>query len=315
MDEAEVGCGLGLSHYELTMSVPGRIADTDQREKSRDYPVQPWILSSGAKAKQWIHVDEIKLARMLNRKQSMVLQAIGEIMIEGVTAKGPLLMYVGGEGGTGKTRVIQAITELAKRLEVVDSMVLCAPTGTAANNINGQTIHSVLNLSFSSRGGGDRNKWKVERHARYWAGKRYLIIDEISMVDLAELDEIHERLVMLKQSSTDQPSPFGGLDAVMLFGDFCQLPPVLYGNKGPKPLWWAPRPDNPAELNGKQLWNRFSAVVLLTEQMRQSQDKQYHALVQRARSGTLTRSDEDMLLSRVMTRRTTNYAVSDFPRN
>lgn len=315
MDEAEVGCGFGFDHYGLSLRASSRRSDIDQLGKSEDNTTQSWILNTGVRKKQWIHVSEVRAESMLNRKQSIVLQAIGEIMIEGVTVKGPLLMYVGGEGGTGKTRVIQAITELAKRLNVADSMVLCAPTGTAANNINGQTIHSVLNLSFSARGGGDRKKWKMEKHARYWAGKRYLIIDEISMVDLAELEEIHQRLVMLKQSNNDQPLPFGGLDAIMLFGDFCQLPPVLYGNRGPKPLWWAPRPDDPAELNGKQLWNRFTAVVILTEQMRQSHDKQYHLLVQRAREGTLTHADEDILLNRVMSRSPTDHAVRGFPRN
>lgn len=73
------------------------------------------------------------------------------------------------------------------------------------------------------------------------------------MVDLAELNEIHQRLVLIKQSNKHHTVLFDGLDIVILLGDIRQLPPTLYGRNGPKPLWWEPYSESILTVMGKQL--------------------------------------------------------------
>ena len=57
-----------------------------------------------------------------------------------------LLLYVGGEGGTGKSQIIKAITCSLQIMGRFQELALLAPTGAAADNIDGSTIHSALGM-------------------------------------------------------------------------------------------------------------------------------------------------------------------------
>ncbi|KAI0253810.1 hypothetical protein BJV78DRAFT_1081303, partial [Lactifluus subvellereus] len=88
----------------------------------------------------------------------------------------PLRMILYGEGGTGKSRVIQTISELG-----ADHLLIkAACTGVAAALIGGKTTHTVASLSKRSRARiSDDMKAKLES---FWKAKAYLIIDEFSMI-------------------------------------------------------------------------------------------------------------------------------------
>ena len=92
----------------------------------------------------------------------------------------PLQMILYGEGGTGKSRVIQTVTEAFARRNASNMLVKAAYTGVAASLIEGKTTHVIGGLSLNSRGAvTDAAKRKLQD---FWRDARYLIIDEYSML-------------------------------------------------------------------------------------------------------------------------------------
>ncbi|KAA8914803.1 hypothetical protein FN846DRAFT_770661, partial [Sphaerosporella brunnea] len=90
----------------------------------------------------------------------------------------PLCIYLGGEGGTGKSVAIKAVELLMDKLHKGGALQLCATTGSAADNIGGTTYHSALNVTW---GGGQGFKPSSSQLAK-WQDKSILIVDEISML-------------------------------------------------------------------------------------------------------------------------------------
>src|SRR5580692_5907659 len=142
-------------------------------------------------------------------------------------------IFLTGKAGTGKTTFLKYIRENSfKKTAVV------APTGVAAINAGGVTMHSFFQLPFgpfipSQR--GDRDSEVVNSHTllkniRFNSSKRellreldLLIIDEISMVRADMLDAVD---VILRHFRRQPSVPFGGLQ-VLYIGDLFQLPPVV----------------------------------------------------------------------------------------
>jgi ATP-dependent exoDNAse (exonuclease V) alpha subunit len=100
-----------------------------------------------------------------------------------------LLMYVGGEGGTGKSRIIKAIVTAMRILKREHEVILMGPTGASADNIGGNTIHTALGMSI----GAKQNRTPPQRIQRLWASKTIMIVDEISMVDLQTMAKMNNR--------------------------------------------------------------------------------------------------------------------------
>lgn len=129
-------------------------------------------------------------------------------------------VYLTGKAGTGKTTFLHRVKAgVAKHLAVV------APTGVAAINAKGQTIHSLFQLPFGLlRPGDTRSKGRKfsKKKIRLLNSLDLLVIDEISMVRADVLDGIDEVLRRIRR--TDEP--FGGIQLLMI-GDLHQLPPVV----------------------------------------------------------------------------------------
>lgn len=129
-------------------------------------------------------------------------------------------IFLTGKAGTGKTTFLRHLrTELPKR------MVVLAPTGIAAINAQGVTIHSFFQLNFGPQIPGSKQQGK---HFQFRKQKIQLIrsldlivIDEISMVRADILDAIDEVLRQYR----DRNRPFGGVQ-MLLIGDMQQLAPV-----------------------------------------------------------------------------------------
>lgn len=133
-------------------------------------------------------------------------------------------LFLTGRAGTGKTTFLKKLREKSDK-----RMVVLAPTGVAAINANGSTLHSFFQLPFSlylpGRGFiSEENKYfKINNHKkRLIASLSLLVIDEISMVRPDQLDAIDSILRKLRNSS----QPFGGIQ-LLLIGDLRQLPPVV----------------------------------------------------------------------------------------
>ncbi len=130
----------------------------------------------------------------------------------------PLMLIVSGTAGTGKSYLIHCL-----RLLLGDKVRVAAPTGVAAFNIDGHTLHSLLSLPTK----GDFKDLEGERLHRMQEGLatvRYLIIDEMSMVGRKVFGQIDCRLRQVFPGGANQL--FGGCSC-LLFGDFGQLPPVM----------------------------------------------------------------------------------------
>lgn len=145
------------------------------------------------------------------------------------------LVYLTGKAGTGKTTFLKYLQQTCKK-----RMVVLAPTGVAAVNAGGQTIHSFFNIKPSVYVPGDRrlrfavpgrdaDKTSITDHFRYQREKlelirklELLVIDEISMVRCDLLDVIDQLLRFIRRKHF---TPFGGVQ-VILIGDTFQLPPI-----------------------------------------------------------------------------------------
>ncbi|KAF8594055.1 hypothetical protein BDV93DRAFT_425186, partial [Ceratobasidium sp. AG-I] len=100
-----------------------------------------------------------------------------------------LLMQIQGEGGTGKSTVIKAITELFASLGISHKLVRSAPTGIAASLIEGSTLHTLCHIAIG-RKATDASLTTKQARRKTWKDVEYLIIDEISMVSRQFLSEI-----------------------------------------------------------------------------------------------------------------------------
>ncbi|NOU07049.1 MAG: AAA family ATPase [Hyphomicrobiaceae bacterium] len=124
-------------------------------------------------------------------------------------------LFVTGRAGTGKSTLLRALRDL-----ISEDVVVVAPTGLAAVNVGGQTIHSFFGLPPRLVRGDDI---KRSRNGRIMRRMKYLVIDEVSMVR-SDLMWAIDQSLRINRGRTREP--FGGVKLV-LFGDMHQLPPVV----------------------------------------------------------------------------------------
>lgn len=124
-------------------------------------------------------------------------------------------VFITGRAGTGKSTLLQYFAWNTKK-----QIAICAPTGVAALNVEGQTIHSLFRLPIGLIAGGDIDQNDATR--RILNAIETLVIDEISMVNADLMDAIDRSL---RQARGRRGEPFGGAQVVM-FGDPYQLAPV-----------------------------------------------------------------------------------------
>ncbi|VDI78602.1 ATP-dependent DNA helicase PIF1 [Mytilus galloprovincialis] len=205
----------------------------------------------------------------------------------------PLRIFISGGAGTGKSHLISCIYQMAlRKLQTIGDnpddvhVLLTAPTGTAAHNISGVTLHSAFLLPLGQTKSYIKLSDDKRNALRSKASKiRLLIIDEISMVGSELLLQIHYRLCEI----TGINKPFGGI-SVLAFGDLFQLPPVM------QQFVFKPSKDPLSRMYGN-LWDEFS-LYELTEIMRQKDDYKFAELLNRIRNATFTSEDIEVLKGR-----------------
>ncbi|MCA3244011.1 MAG: AAA family ATPase [Alphaproteobacteria bacterium] len=127
-------------------------------------------------------------------------------------------LLVLGKAGTGKSTFLRWVkAQLASK-----SPVLLAPTGMAALQVGGQTVHSFFGLKPRLMQ-GTSDDWHKPRNPKIYGQLQLLIIDEISMVRADVLDAVDR---FLRSYGPRKKVPFGGVQ-VLLVGDVGQLPPVV----------------------------------------------------------------------------------------
>ena len=134
-------------------------------------------------------------------------------------------LFLTGKAGTGKTTFLKRLKELSPK-----RMIVLAPTGIAAINAGGMTIHSFFQLPFSpyvpgtTFGSGEQKRYQFSKLKRNIIRSiDLLVIDEISMVRSDLLDAVDS---VLRQYRKRHDLPFGGVQLLMI-GDLQQLAPVV----------------------------------------------------------------------------------------
>lgn len=194
-------------------------------------------------------------------------------------------IFLTGNAGTGKSTLLTSFRQKTKK-----SIAFLAPTGVAALNIQGQTIHSFF---------GFRPDVTVDKVRRFYRNKGknglfkkldVLVIDEISMVRADLLDCID---VMLRLHGKDSHAPFGGIRMVFI-GDLHQLPPVvkkeeehIFSSVYKSPYFFSAHVFTDLE---------FQYIEL--EKMYRQTDEDFINILQAVRTNTLTESDVERLNAR-----------------
>ena len=124
-------------------------------------------------------------------------------------------LFVTGRAGTGKSTLLRALGNLLH-----DDIVILAPTGLAAVNVGGQTIHSFFGFPPRLIRPDDIRR---SRNGRVMRSLKVLVIDEVSMVRSDLMWAIDQSLRINRGRPRE---PFGGVRLAM-FGDLHQLPPVI----------------------------------------------------------------------------------------
>ena len=125
-------------------------------------------------------------------------------------------------GGTGKTFLLQRISESMRSKFGVSKVAVVAPTGVAAILCQGQTLHSFAGCGVPSVVSDFEKCWKQKR---VWLEIAVLIMDEISMVEPAYMDWLDATVRSIRKTPT---KAFGGIQLIFC-GDFGQLPCICKG--------------------------------------------------------------------------------------
>lgn len=183
----------------------------------------------------------------------------------------PVIFLTGG-AGTGKSTFIKYLKNNLKS-ELNKNCIVLAPTGVAAVNIGGQTIHSFFGFKtdvFESKEIKRLKKNPVLDHTDL------IIIDEISMVPSWMIDHIDYALKLW----CDKSKPFGGKQ-MLLIGDCFQLPPILDGDKAKQKFF--ERWKSPFFFAGKVFKKLDVKAIQLKKIYRQEGDEPFIHMLNRIR--------------------------------
>ena len=203
-------------------------------------------------------------------------------------------LFLTGKAGTGKSTFLRYVADHTKKKHVI-----LAPTGIAAINAGGSTLHSFFRLPFHPLLPNDsRYSWRhIKETLKYTGAQRKLIreveliiIDEISMVRADIIDFIDKILRVY----TRNPEPFGGKQ-LLLVGDIYQLEPVL---KDEDRQLLQPFYPSSYFFNAK-VWQQMPIVSIELQKVYRQSDERFIAILDRIRNNTSTPTDLYALNSRV----------------
>jgi ATP-dependent DNA helicase PIF1 len=187
--------------------------------------------------------------------------------------------YVTGKAGTGKSVLLQYFVEnTGKRAVVV------APTGVAALNVGGQTIHSFFKMPFDIDFDDIRVDYKLREIL--W-NIDTVVIDEVSMVRV----DLMEAMSMKLQIARKNDLPFGGVQMVM-FGDLYQLPPVV--SDGELDRYFKHNFDGYYFFNATSIKNAGLNIYELSNIFRQK-DPEFKKILNSIRNGRLNETEMNEL--------------------
>lgn len=195
-------------------------------------------------------------------------------------------VFITGKAGTGKSTLLNYFRETTKKRAVV-----LAPTGVAALNVQGQTIHSFF--GFKPDITLDKIKKKRGKNAAKSIYKNIdtIVIDEISMVRADLLDYV-DRFMRLNGRTND--FPFGGVQMVFI-GDLYQLPPIVTSQE--QEIFKA-RYASPYFFEARALEN-FPMQFIELEKVYRQKDAHFIDILNAVRNNTISQESLALLNQRV----------------
>ena len=208
-------------------------------------------------------------------------------------------LYLTGKAGTGKTTFLKYIKDHCHK-----KLAIAAPTGVAAMNAGGVTLHSLFQLPLGSfipeadssgnESGDFFDRKSLLKHLRLNKAKRellqeleLLIIDEVSMLRCDLLDAIDTILKSIRRKAR---LPFGGVQ-VLFIGDLFQLPPVIRNSE-----WHQLRKyyTSPSFFSAKVL-SEFPPIYLELKNIYRQSDENFIRVLNNIRHDEMTAEDLDLL--------------------
>ena len=238
--------------------------------------------------------DFRKLVQSLNIEQK---EFFYHVLNSVKTDKLPFRLFLSGGAGVGKSTVTNALYEALIRYlnsqpenDPDDiSVVKAAPTGKAAFNIRGNTLHSAFKIP-ANRGFNyctlDRDRLNTIRSQLQ--RMQVVFIDEISMVGSGMFNFLDLRL----QQIMGTKEPFGSL-SIITVGDLFQLKPVF-------DHWIFENSKDGYTALATNLWQQYFQMFELSEVMRQREDKEFAEILNRIREGKHTEADIEVLKGRIL---------------
>jgi len=191
-------------------------------------------------------------------------------------------IFITGRAGTGKSTLLSYFRQTTKK-----KMAVLAPTGVAALNVSGQTIHSF----FKFKPGITPDRIKKLRSAKdnesIYHKLDVIVIDEISMVR-ADLLDCVDRFLRLNGPAANKP--FGGVQMAFI-GDLYQLPPVV--TSGEKAVFQSLY--STPYFHGARVFSSFEMEFVELEQIYRQHDRQFIALLNAIRNNSVTVKGLDLL--------------------
>ena len=254
-----------------------------------------------------INLDNIEILLEKTRKLDYFQKKVVEIGIgyarylvkalksKNSTPNPPWLTVLGG-AGSGKSTVINILKQwihfiLQSSGDSPDCpyIIVAAPTGTAAANVKGQTLHTAFGFSFGNEHFSLSDKKRDEKRI-VLQNLRAVIIDEVSMV---KSDQLYQLDMRLREVTQKPDKIFGGV-GIFDLGDILQLRPCRARYIFEEPVCQ----DYKIAFYSGTHWKKFK-VIILEENHRQNEDRDYADLLNRVRVGKQTQDDIKLLETRI----------------
>ncbi len=238
-----------------------------------------------------LHRSIIRTAQALNRRLDAILKADPDLELGDDFTRALHAMelddshvFITGRAGTGKSTLLKLFRDVTKK-----SVAVVAPTGAAAINVGGQTLHSFFR--FPPRAPSTFEIRKSNRSDLY-QDLDALIIDEVSMVRADFMDAI-DKFLRINRARPDLR--FGGVQMIMI-GDLCQLPPVVVGEKEANHL---AQHYGTAYFFGSEALRHDKLNTIELKKIFRQRDSDFVQILNAIRSGDVSPDQLDVLNARV----------------
>jgi len=194
-------------------------------------------------------------------------------------------IFITGRAGTGKSTLLNYFRHVTKK-----KVAVLAPTGVAALNVKGQTIHSFFRFKPGITPDQVKKRRSSDNNKSIYHKLDAIVIDEISMVR-ADLLDCVDRFLRLNGPKADKP--FGGIQMAFI-GDLYQLPPVVTGGEKEvfQSLYETPY------FYGARVFGSFDMEFVELEKIYRQHDEQFITLLNGIRNNSITGEELELLNQR-----------------